>query len=133
MFLPMAVVLAPALAALALVDGWLAVPVAGVVAAVLFGQVTVNETMTARYISPALRTRMYSVRFFIGFLGSAASAPMIAALYGRTGSQAACLSVLAGFAVITFCCAWFFPDRKEELHPEMWAEAAPRPVPAAAE
>jgi len=133
MFLPMAVVLAPALAALALVDGWLAVPVAGVVAAVLFGQVTVNETMTARYISPALRTRMYSVRFFIGFLGSAASAPLIAALYGRTGSQAACLAVLAGFAVVTMCCAWFFPDRKEELNPELWAEAHPRQVPAAAE
>jgi MFS family permease len=129
MFLPMAVVLAPALALLAVVDGWLVVPVAGVVAAVLFGQVTVNETMTARYISPALRTRMYSVRFFVGFLGSAASAPMIAALYGRTGSQAACLAVLAGFAVITFACAWFFPDRREELAPETWGQ--PEAVPTA--
>jgi len=134
MFLPMAVVLVPALAALAYVDGWLAVPVAGVVAAVLFGQVTVNETMTARYISPALRTRMYSVRFFIGFLGSAASAPLISFLYARTGSQGACLSVLAGFAVITLCCAWFFPNRREELNPDLWAENAPRRgVPAAAE
>ena len=134
MFLPMAVVLAPALAALAFVDGWLAVPVAGVVAAVLFGQVTVNETMTARYISPQLRTKMYSVRFFVGFLGSAASAPMIAALYGRTGSQAACLAVLAGFAVVTLVCAWFFPNRREELNPELWEAAAPpRPVPVAAE
>jgi MFS family permease len=134
MFLPMAVVLVPALAALAFVDGWLAVPVAGVVAAVLFGQVTVNETMTARYISPALRTRMYSVRFFIGFLGSAASAPLISFLYARTGSQGACLAVLAGFAVITLCCAWFFPNRREELNPELWAETAPnRGVPAAAE
>ena len=42
---------------------------AALVAAAIFGQVTVNETMTARYISPALRTRMYSVRFFVGFLG----------------------------------------------------------------
>jgi MFS family permease len=137
MFLPMAVVLVPALAALAFVDGWLAVPVAGVVAAVLFGQVTVNETMTARYISPALRTRMYSVRFFIGFLGSAASAPLIAFLYARTGSQAACLAVLAGFAVITLVCAWFFPNRREELNPELWAQgaqvSAPRPAAAPAE
>ena len=134
MFLPMAVVLVPALAALAFVDGWLVVPVAGVVAAVLFGQVTVNETMTARYISPALRTKLYSIRFFVGFLGSAASAPLIAALYGRTGSQAACLLVLAGFAVITLCCAWFFPNRQEELDPDLWQEApAPRGVPIAAE
>lgn len=134
MFLPMAVVLVPALAALAFVDGWMAVPVAGVVAAVLFGQVTVNETMTARYISPQVRTRMYSIRFFVGFLGSAVSAPMIAALYGSTGSQTACLTVLAGFAVVTLACAWFFPNRREELNPELWEQAAsPRPVPVAAE
>jgi MFS family permease len=133
MFLPMAVVLVPALVALAFVEGWLAVPVAGVVAAVLFGQVTVNETMTARYISPVLRTRMYSARFFVGFLGSAASAPLISALYGRTGSQGACLAVLAGFAVITLVCAWFFPNRREELDPALWQQAAVRPVPVAAE
>ena len=133
MFLPMAVVLVPALAALAFVEGWVVVPVAGVVAAVLFGQVTVNETMTARYISPALRTRMYSVRFFVGFLGSAASAPLIAWLYGRTGSQGACITVLAGFAVVTLVCAWFFPNRREELNPELWAKAEARPVAVAAE
>ena len=133
MFLPMAVVLVPALAAVAFVEGWVVVPVAGVVAAVLFGQVTVNETMTARYISPALRTRMYSVRFFVGFLGSAASAPLIAWLYGRTGSQGACITVLAGFAVVTLVCAWFFPNRREELNPELWAKAEARPVAVAAE
>ncbi|MCC6718610.1 MAG: MFS transporter [Acetobacteraceae bacterium] len=132
MFLPMAVVLVPALAVLSFVEGWAAVPVAGVVAAVLFGQVTVNETMTARYISPALRTRMYSIRFFVGFLGSAASAPMIAALYGRTGSQGACLAVLAGFALITLVCAWFFPNRREELNPELWAALKQVPEPARA-
>ena len=134
MFLPMAVVLAPALLALSFVEGWMAVPVAGVVAAVLFGQVTVNETMTARYISPATRARMYSVRFFVGFLGSAASAPLIATLYGRTGSQATCIAVLAGFAVVTLVCAWFFPNRREELNPELWAQpTAPRTQPIAAE
>ena len=31
--------------------------------------------MTARYISPALRTRMYSVRFFVGFLGCRRRSP----------------------------------------------------------
>jgi len=37
--------------------------------------------------------------------------------------------VLAAFAVITFGCALFFPDRREELEPHLWAES----VPAAAE
>jgi len=77
---------------------------------------------------------MYSVRFFVGFLGSAASAPLIATLYGRTGSQATCIAVLAGFAVVTLVCAWFFPNRREELNPELWAQpTAPRTQPIAAE
>ena len=63
---------------LALAPGWLVLPFAGAVAAVVFGQVTVNETMTARYISPELRTKMYSIRFFVGFLGSAAAPPRFA-------------------------------------------------------
>ena len=125
-FLPFSLVLVPALAALSVVQGWLILPVAGAVAAVIFGQVTVNETMTARYISPALRTKMYSVRFFIGFLGSSLAAPMIGFLHGRTGSLTASVAVLAGFALVTLCCALAFPDRREELDPRLWA-AATRP------
>lgn len=124
LLLPMAMVLAPALAALAFAQGWLVLPLAGAVAAVIFGQVTVNETMTARYISPALRARMYSVRFFVGFLGSAAAPPVIAFLHGQTGNQAAVLLVLAAFAVVTLGCALAFPDREEELNPSLWARAA---------
>ena len=71
---------------------------AALVAASIFGQVTVNETMTARYISPALRTRMYSVRFFVGFLGAAAAAPMVAWLHERTGSLATAPLVMAALA-----------------------------------
>lgn len=130
-FLPMALLLAPCMAALSFLDGWLVLPVAGLVAAVIFGQVTINETMTARYISPALRTRMYSVRFFVGFLGSAAAAPLVAVLHERTGSTAAVTPVLAGFALVTLGCALFFPDRREELEPELWTKAAPNTVLAA--
>ncbi|MGH7094271.1 MAG: hypothetical protein ACREFB_12140, partial [Stellaceae bacterium] len=77
-FLPVSVILVPGLVAASYAQGWLVLPVCGVVAAAIFGQVTVNKTMTARYISPALRTRMYSVRFFVGFLGAALAAPMVA-------------------------------------------------------
>jgi MFS family permease len=123
-FLPLALLLAPALFALSYVQGWAVLPVAGLVAAALFGQVTVNETMTARYISPALRARMYSVRFFVGFLGSAAAAPLIAVLYEHTGNLTNVLLVLAVFALITMACALFFPDRPEELAPELWERAS---------
>lgn len=119
--LPLSVLLVLGLLAISYVDGWGVVPAGGLVAAVLFGQVTVNETMTARYISPELRAQMYSVRFFVGFLGSAAAPFVIAALYGRTGTLSAVTLVLAGFALITLASALFFPDRREELQPELWA------------
>jgi predicted MFS family arabinose efflux permease len=124
-FLPVSLVLAPAMLALSFAQGWLVLPLAGAVAASIFGQVTVNETMAARYISPALRARIYSVRFFVGFLGAAASAPIVSLLYERTGSVAAVTLVLAAFSVVTLGCALFFPNRREELAPERWAEAMP--------
>jgi MFS family permease len=129
-FLPLALILVPALVALAFARGLALVVMAGLVAVAIFGQVTVNETMTARYISPQLRTRMYSLRFFVGFLGSAAAAPMVSVLHERSGNLVSAILVLAGFAVVTLLCAVFFPDRREELHPELWALADARPAPA---
>ena len=123
--LPLSLVLAPALAALSFVEGWPVLLLSGIVAAVIFGQVTVYETMTARYISPALRMRVYSVRFFVGFIGSAAAAPLVGLLHERTGNLAATTLVLAIVALITLGCALFFPDRSEELQPERWNAGAP--------
>ena len=119
-FMPLALVLAPGLLALSVLQGWAVLPVAGLAAAAIFGQVTVNETMTARYIAPVLRARMYSVRFFVGFLGAAAAAPVVGILHERTGSLAAVMVVLAAVALVTLGCACFFPDRPEELRPELW-------------
>jgi LPXTG-motif cell wall-anchored protein len=69
------------------------------------------------------------VRFFIGFLGAAAASPAVAWLHERTGGQDAVLLVLAGVAVLTAICTLAFPNRKEELQPELWAAAAgPRRV-----
>ena len=124
-FLPVSIVLAPAMLALSFAQGWLVLPLAAAVAASVFGQVTVNDTMTARYISPELRARIYSVRFFVGFLGSAAAAPVVSIFYERDGSVAAVTMVLAVFCVVTLGCALFFPNRKEELQPELWADAQP--------
>ncbi len=127
-FLPVSLVLAPAMAALSFAQGWLVLPLAGLVAASIFGQVTVNETMAARYISPELRARIYSVRFFVGFLGAAAAAPVVAVLHERTGSLAAVTGVLAAFSVVTLGCALFFPNRPEELEPDLWVQAAAVPA-----
>ncbi len=123
-FMPLALVLAPCLALLAFAQGWVVLPLAGVVAAAVFGQVTVNETMTARYGAPALRAKLYSVRFTIGFLGAAAASPLVGLLHEATGNLAAAMLVLAAFAVVILACALLFPNRPEELRPEMWAERA---------
>ena len=122
--LPISLILVPSMASLAFVSGWLVVTVAGLVSAAIFGQVTLNETMTARYISPALRARMYSVRFFMGFLGAAAAAPIVGFLHERTGSLAAATLVLAAISLVTLGCAVFCPDRPEELRPELWGETS---------
>ena len=122
-FLPISALLVPGLLAVTWAQGWLVLPFAAMVAAAIFGQVTVNETMTARYISPALRTRMYSVRFFVGFIGAAAAAPMVASLHERTGSLATATLVMAALAFVTFLWALAFPDRREELRPELWGVA----------
>ena len=123
-FLPVSLILAPAMGLLAVAEGWVVMPLAGAVAASIFGQVTVNETMAARYISPELRARIYSIRFFVGFLGAAAAAPVVGFLHERTGNLTLVTLVLAGFSVVTLACALFFPDRPEELAPERWEAVA---------
>jgi MFS family permease len=122
-FLPVSALLVPGLVAVSYVQGWLVLPFAAVVAAAIFGQVTINETMTARYISPALRTRMYSIRFFVGFIGAAGAAPMVAWLHERSGSLTTATLMMAALGVVTLLCALAFPDRQEELRPELWNAA----------
>ncbi|CAH0145586.1 MFS transporter [Roseomonas sp. CECT 9278] len=122
-FMPLGIAVVPALFALSFLDGWLVLPLAGIVAACVFGQVTVNETMTARYVAPPLRAKLYSVRFTIGFMGAAVASPLIGFLHEATGSLAVAMLVLGGFAMVTLVCAFAFPDRPEELKPELWARA----------
>ena len=126
-FLPLALLQVPALLALSFLGGWAVLPVAAVAAASIFGQVTVNETMTARYVAPELRAKLYSIRFFVGFLGAAAASPLVGFLHDATGNLALTMVVLAAIGGITLFCALFFPDREEELRPELWARSSAAP------
>ena len=129
-FMPLAFVQVPGLLALSFLDGWAVLPVSAMVAAAIFGQVTVNETMTARYVAPPLRAKLYSIRFTVGFLGAALASPLIGFLHEATGDMALAMVVLAGVASVTLACAMWFPNRPEELRPELWPKSA---TPAAAE
>ena len=53
--------------------------------AAIYGQITVNDLLIARYTADAWRGRVYAVRYFITFMVSGAAVSMIAVLYGRGG------------------------------------------------
>jgi MFS family permease len=51
----------------------------------IYGQVTVNDLVIARYTADAWRGRVYAVRYFLTFLVSGAAVSVIAFLHGRGG------------------------------------------------
>ncbi|WP_270938166.1 MFS transporter [Falsiroseomonas oryzae] len=132
-FMPLALVQMPALLVLTQLSGWPVLLVSALLCASIFGQVTVNETMTARYVAPALRAKLYSIRFSVGFLGAALASPIVGWLHDWYGGSTAVLLVLGVFATVTLACALFFPDRQEELRPELWAQSLPKAAPVPAE
>jgi MFS family permease len=53
--------------------------------AAIYGQITVNDLIIARYTADAWRSRVYAVRYFLTFMISGVAVSMIAVLYGRGG------------------------------------------------
>ena len=53
--------------------------------AAIYGQITVNDLVIARYTADAWRGRVYAVRYFLTFMVSGVAVSMIAFLYGRGG------------------------------------------------
>src|SRR5579864_5405893 len=53
--------------------------------AAIYGQITLNDLVIARYTADAWRGRVYAVRYFLTFMVSGVAVSMIALLYGRGG------------------------------------------------
>src|SRR6516165_4064525 len=53
--------------------------------AAIYGQITVNDLIIARYTADAWRGRVFAVRYFLTFMTSGIAVSMIAFLYGRGG------------------------------------------------
>jgi MFS family permease len=53
--------------------------------AAIYGQITINDLIIARYTADAWRSRIYAVRYFLTFMVSGVAVSMIALLYGRGG------------------------------------------------
>ena len=66
--------------------------------AAIYGQITVNDLVIARYTADAWRSRVYAVRYFLTFMVSGVAVSMIALLYARGGFSL----VLGATAVIAF-------------------------------
>jgi hypothetical protein len=85
----------------------------------LFGQITFNDGMVARYTDAGWRARVYALRYLLSFGVAAAAIPLVAVMHAHGGFRAL-FEVLTGFGALVTLGAVFFPYRRDEL-----AAAAP--------
>ena len=69
--------------------------------AAIYGQVTVNDMVLARYTADAWRGRVYAVRYFLLFISAGVAIGMISLLH-ETGGFALVLGVNAVIALLLF-------------------------------
>ncbi|GLK81928.1 MFS transporter [Methylopila turkensis] len=75
--------------------------------AAIYGQVVVNDAMVARYTPPHLRTKAYSVRYFLGFTVSGFAATLIGATHS-SGGFGMTFAIAAAFGAVIFGVAIAF-------------------------
>jgi len=76
--------------------------------AAIYGQVTVNDVVIARYTADAWRGRVYAVRYFLTFVSSGAAVSALAWLYSRGGFDlvlGATAVIAVGFVIATAAIA----------------------------
>jgi MFS family permease len=79
--------------------GWWLLPSLALAVAAIYGQVTVNDIVLARYTPPAWRGRIYAIRFFLIFTMAGPAALGIGWLYDHGGFDSV-LGIGAGIAVL---------------------------------
>jgi predicted MFS family arabinose efflux permease len=118
-FLPMAFLLAPLMAAAAHLTGSLLILVTIGIVIGIFGQVTINDAMVAKYTSDQWRARAFAARYFVGFTAAGASVAAVAWLYERGGFNLM-LQALGGLCTLVIIGAFIFPsDRAEVERPSL--------------
>jgi MFS family permease len=71
--------------------------------AAIYGQVTVNDIILARYTADARRGRVYAVRYFTLFISAGAAVAMISLLH-NAGGFAMVIGANAAIALLMFLC-----------------------------
>src|ERR1044072_5287643 len=80
-------------------SGWWLLPSLALAVAAIYGQVTVNDLVLARYTPPGWRGRIYAIRFFLIFTMAGPAAWGIGRLYEQGGFNVV-LGVGAGIAAL---------------------------------
>ena len=77
--------------------------------AAIYGQVTVNDMVIARYTADAWRGRIYAVRYFLLFTSSAASVGLIALLHNQGGfGLVLAVNAVLAFVLFVATCGFTF-------------------------
>jgi len=121
-FMTVSAFAAPALLGAAYATDWLMLVAAGGIMVAVFGQVTINDTMLARYTDDEWRARVFAVRYFLGFATAGAAVPLVSVVHERAGFSTLYL-ILAALGGFVFIGSLLFP--RENSHRQA--------VPAAAE
>jgi len=89
--------------------------------AAIYGQITVNDLLIARYTADAWRGRVYAVRYFITFMISGVAVSMIAVFYARGGFGlvlSATAIIALGFLVAAVAIAFLANGVERERLPQ---------------
>jgi MFS family permease len=124
-FLPLSALQAPCLLLAGWASDWNMVVIATGMMFAVFGQITINDAIVAKYTDDHWRARAYSVRYFVSFGASALAVPLVALLHGRGGEGfTAVFQVLAVLGAAVFLGAAFMPHRPDEIQPKAAPQAA---------
>ncbi|MBU3592921.1 MFS transporter [Polynucleobacter sp. 71A-WALBACH] len=110
-FLPLALMIVPALFIASTMTDYGLILLAIVIIAAVFGQVTVNDTMLGKYTVDEWRGRAYSARYFLGFTAAGLSVGLVSILYNQGGFDLM-LKSIAALSLFTVLGAVIFPQEK---------------------
>ena len=112
-FLPLALMIVPALFLASTMTDYGLVLLAIVIIAAVFGQVTVNDTMLGKYTVDEWRGRAYSARYFLGFTAAGLSVGLVSILYNQGGFDLM-LKSIAALSLFTVLGAVIFPQEHKQ-------------------
>ena len=115
-FLAIALLQAPLLLVASWSRGWGMILVLAGLVFVVFGQITFNDAMVARYTDAGWRSRVYAVRYLLSFGVAATAIPLVAVMHAHGGFMAL-FQVLSIAGALVTLGAVLFPYRPDELTP----------------